>query len=147
MYIFMTVHFLKPALRANDVYEFGHRQSQWYMDHKGETVFPVWTSRRPARVDELLDGGSVYWIVKNQIQCRQKILDFATIDEGQDEKPSYLILCDTQLVRTQAIARRAFQGWRYLDPSNVPDDIGDLILSETRPPPEMEKELREAGLL
>ncbi|MFP4313995.1 MAG: DUF1489 family protein [Alphaproteobacteria bacterium] len=142
----MSVHLLKPALRANDVYEFAARQQQWHMNYAGQKVYPVWTSRKPLREKELLDGGSVFWIVKKQIQCRQKILAVEPYQE-KEEKPSFLILCDTQLIRIQPIAKRPFQGWRYLQPDNASPDIGPIYTEEEPPPPGVEKILREAGLL
>lgn len=143
----MTVNLLKPALRINDIYEFSKRQKQWHMSHAGQTVYPVWTSRKPAREKELLDGGSVFWIVKKQIQCRQSILAVEPYQEKDDEKPSYLILCDIQLIKTQPITKRPFQGWRYLEVDNAPLDSGFIHMDDEPPPPKMEKELREAGLL
>lgn len=144
----MSVHLLKPALRVSDVYEFVQRQRQWLThDGQGRSVYPVWTSRKPSRMDEMLDGGSVYWIIKNQIMCRQSILAIEDVREGVNEKPSYLILCDPELVRVQPIAKRAFQGWRYLEVDTAPKDCGAIHANETSPPPQMEKILREAGLI
>ena len=143
----MTVHLLKPALRINDVYEFSHRQKERVKEHKGQKVYPVWTSRKPSREKELLNEGSLFWIVKNQIQCRQSILDIVPYQENDDEKPSYLFLCSPQLVRVQPISRKPFQGWRYLESENAPPDIGIITNHADRPPPELEKPLKEAGLL
>jgi len=142
----MSVHLLKPALRAQDVYELMARQAEWLQDYQGGKIYPVWTSRRPARLEELLDGGSVYWIVRKAIQCRQKIVGFQEIQE-EDEKPSYLILCDAELIRTEPFEHKPFQGWRYLEGAKVPPDIGQIEAHETPPPEELEKELRQAGLL
>lgn len=142
----MSVNLLKPALRINDIYEFAGRQQLRHIPYKGEYVYPVWTSRKPAREKELLDG-SVYWIVKKQIQCRQKIVAIEPYEADGDEKPSFLILCEPQLIRTQAITKRPFQGWRYLEADNVPPDIGKVYVEDEPPPPKMEKELREAGLI
>lgn len=147
MYMGMSVNILKPALRVNDVYEFAGRQRQWYMDYRGQIVYPVWTSRKPAREKELLEGGSVFWIVKKQIQCRQSIIAIEPYEGAEGEKPSYLILCETQLMRTQMQKKKPFQGWRYLEPDNAPADIAEIHIGDEPPPPKMEKDLREAGLL
>lgn len=117
------------------------------MEHEGRTVYPVWTSRKPTRENDLIDGGSVFWIVKGLVQCRQSIWDIIDYQDEGDEKPSFLILCDPQLIRTQGLPRKPFQGWRYLTPDKAPPDIGPLDVTEERPPAEMEKALREAGLL
>ncbi len=143
----MSVHLLKPALRIESVYEFAQRQKARWMEHGGRTVYPVWTSRKPTRESELLDGGSVFWIVKNQIQCRQAALEIIPYEAAEGEKPSYLILCETQLMRVAPIARKPFQGWRYLEAENVPADSGVISINDEAPPPEIEKILRQAGLL
>lgn len=143
----MTIHLLKPALQCADIYEFAARQTGWQMQHKGKTVYPVWTSRKPTREADLLEGGSVFWIIKGQVQCRQDIWDIIDYKAEGDEKKSFLILCNPQLIRTQDLARKPFQGWRYLTPPNCPPDIGPIDANDERPPPEIEKELRAAGLL
>ena len=147
MYIDMSVNLLKPALRINDVYEFAKRQRERYMDYEGQVVYPVWTSRKPAREKELLDGGSVFWIVKKQIQCRQSIIAIEPYEGEEGEKPSYLILCEPQLVRVELNKKKPFQGWRYLELDNAPADIAEIHIGDEPPPPRMEKDLREAGLL
>lgn len=155
----MTVHLLKPGLRIEDVHHFVERQKLFHVPYKcgpNGIAFPVWTSRKPARVDELLDGGSVYWIIKKRIQCRQAIIGFEEMTAADaeakgktTEKPSYLIMCDPQLIRVEPIERRPFQGWRYVEESSKPRDIGAIIEGDedSLPPPELAKELREAGLL
>lgn len=150
---FMIVNLLKPALRAEDIYDFAARQKKFLMSREDshgyyEIVFPVWTSRRPARVNDLLNGGSVYWIIKKHITCRQVICDFVELEpEPGEENPSYLILCDPKLIRTELFPKRPFQGWRYLEPKDAPADIGEFDEEEERPPPEMEKDLTDLGLL
>lgn len=143
----MSVHLLKPALKIESVYEFAQRQRLRWMEHEGRMVYPVWTSRKPTRDTELLDGGSVYWIVKNQIQCRQDVLDIVPYESGEGEKPSFLILCSVDLVRVQPVARKPFQGWRYLEADNAPPDNGLIHADDVPPPPDLEKNLRLAGLL
>ncbi len=142
----MSVNLLKPALRAQDIYEVARRQPQWFAPYDDGMAFPVWTSRKPARAHELINGGSVYWIVKNQIQLRQEILGIEEITE-EGEKPSYLIMCAPELIRTQPMARRPFQGWRYLEPSNAPKDLGPVGEVDQTIDAALEKDLREAGLL
>ena len=130
-----------------DVYSFAQRQKMFHMKQNGNIVYPVWTSRRPARMQELLDGGSVYWVVKNQIQCRQRILDITDHHEDGSEKPAYLLLCDPQLIRTRPMAKKAFQGWRYLENDKAPADIGPVYAEDEAPPEDMARDLRAAGLL
>lgn len=145
----MTLHLLKPAVQVDDLYEFADRQKNFLTRHQdGQILFPVWTSRRPARANELLNGGSVYWIIKRHIACRQDIIDIVELPPGGGrEKPAYLIMADPVLIRTQARPKKPFQGWRYLKPQDAPADIGKLDQDKERPPPEMEEELIRLGLL
>ncbi|HEU0099737.1 MAG TPA: DUF1489 family protein [Allosphingosinicella sp.] len=81
-------------------------------------VVPIVTRFRPKRADELI-GGSIYWIVKHRIAARQAIIGFA--DREEDRRT--IIRLDPLLVPVRALARRAHQGWRYLDPADAPLDL------------------------
>jgi len=142
----MTVHLLKPALGIQDVSEFQGRQHLRLRPYEGRMLYTVWTTRKPKQMDELVNGGSVYWIVKKAIQCRQEILGWEEF-EGENGKSQYYIYCEPQLIRTVAVERRPFQGWRYLQADQAPKDIGAVTADDERPPEEMVGDLREAGLL
>ena len=78
------------------------------------------TFQAPKRQAELLDGGSLYWVIKGQILVRQRLVGF---DEGtkKDGSPCCLLLLDPELVPVRPVPRRAFQGWRYLTSEDVPE--------------------------
>ncbi len=100
----------------------------------------------PKRADELLNGGSLYWVIKGVIQARQKILRF---DEriGNDGIRRCAIIMDPKLIRTQAAVRRPFQGWRYLLPDDSPPDLPRHTATDEELPIEMQLALAEMGLL
>ncbi len=77
----------------------------------------------PKRVEDVLAGGSLYWVIKGVVIVRQRIIaiDDVTDDHGQ-RCGLYL---DRKLMRTVPQPRRAFQGWRYLDPKDAPADLGE----------------------
>lgn len=106
------------------------------------------TFQTPKRRAELLEGGSLYWVVKGVVQVRQSIRDLreGTKDDGT---PCCLIMLDKALIPVRPTPRRAFQGWRYLDAADAPVDLkggaGAAALAEL--PPRMRKELAELGLL
>jgi len=95
----------------------------------------------------VLDGGSLYWVVKGQIRARQCVTGFET--KRDDNGRAYcLILTAPEFVVTLPRAFRPFQGWRYLLPSDVPKDApggpgGDF----SQMPDHMLLELRELGLI
>lgn len=105
------------------------------------------TFQRPKRDAEVLDGGSIYWVMKGTILVRQRIVGF---DEGTkgDGRPCCLILLDSALVPVRPTPRRPFQGWRYLTAEDAPPDLGGRdgdALADM--PVQMRRELAELGLL
>ncbi|MBH9975271.1 MULTISPECIES: DUF1489 family protein [Bartonella] len=98
----------------------------------------------PKKIDELLDGGSLYWVMKGNIQCRQKFLDIRPFTDEEGIHRCKLVL-DDKIIPTEWQPRRAFQGWRYLKIDEAPKD--DLNGSKNRLPPALRQELADLGLL
>ncbi len=103
------------------------------------------TRMMPKRVAELLNGGSLYWVVKGQVLARQKFLaieDFADIDGITRCR----LVLGPEVIETMPQPKRPFQGWRYLEAKDAPSDLmgpGD----EGNIPAELKRELAELGLL
>lgn len=76
----------------------------------------------PRRADEVLRGGSLYWVFKGVILARQRILRLDP-QTGDDGVTRCAIVMEAQITRTEAAPRRPFQGWRYLDPADAPRDL------------------------
>lgn len=105
------------------------------------------TFQTPKRQAELLDGGSLYWVIKGVIQVRQRLTGF---EEGHkdDGSPCCLLLLDRALVPVRPVPRRAFQGWRYLSADDAPPDLGAGRGSSMAALPEkMRRDLAELGLI
>lgn len=99
----------------------------------------------PRRHAELLDGGSLYWVIKGLVQARQKLLEIRPFTDDDGIKRCRLIL-DSDLVTTEMQPRRPFQGWRYFKQADAPRDLsasGD----DAAMPAEMRRQLAELGLL
>lgn len=103
------------------------------------------TRMTPRRGDELLTGGSIYWVIKGHIQARQRLLELRPVVDGEGVARCALIL-DPKLVPTQPYPRRPFQGWRYLKPADAPPDAGRGG-GKNEMPPEMRADLMALGLL
>lgn len=101
----------------------------------------VHTRMTPKRALEIEDGGSLYWVVKGTIVCRQPVLDIATLGEGKQSRCE--ITLEPRVIRTAPLARRPFQGWRYFEPKDVPADLDTLDAGEA--PEELVRQLRELG--
>ncbi|MBM3525287.1 MAG: DUF1489 family protein [Alphaproteobacteria bacterium] len=80
------------------------------------------TRHMPKRADELLAGGSIYWIIRGQICARQRILRLDRI-EGPDALRRCAIVLDPTVHATTARPARPMQGWRYLAAKDAPDDL------------------------
>lgn len=113
----------------------------------GEPVEQFHTTRMvPTRTAELLDGGSLYWVIKGNVQCRQRLLDIRPFTDDEGIGRCRLIL-DPVVVPTDWQPRRAFQGWRYLKQADAPADLRGGRKGLLEMPPQLRSELAELGLL
>jgi hypothetical protein len=100
----------------------------------------------PKRADDLLDGGSLFWVIKGQVAARQKLLEIRPFTDGEGIGRCHLVL-EPKVVAVEPRPYRPFQGWRYLVVKEAPRDIdlrsGDLA----KMPEDMRRELAELGLL
>jgi len=100
----------------------------------------------PKREAEILNGGSIYWVIKGAVQCRQRIV---RLDEviGEDGIRRCAIVLEPKLHRTQSALRRPFQGWRYLKPEDAPPDLREGQTNTDYLPPELNRALAEIGVI
>ena len=100
----------------------------------------------PRREAEVLNGGSIYWVIKGVIQCRQEI---NRLDEyiGSDGIKRCAIVLEPKLIHTQSALKRPFQGWRYLNPADAPPDLPEGRAQEDALPVELNQALAEIGVL
>ena len=101
------------------------------------------TRQTPKRAEELLDGGSLYWVIKGQIAVRQRLLALKPV--VRQGVPHCGLVYDPQMIATARRHRDPFQGWRYLDPKDSPPDARDL--KGLNLPEALKIELAELGLL
>ena len=100
----------------------------------------------PKREAEILNGGSIYWVIKGSIQARQKIKRFDEVI-GNDGIRRCAIVLEPELIATQSTLKRPFQGWRYLKPEDAPLDLPKTRASEEPLPNELASALAEIGVL
>lgn len=145
----MTLHLIKLAVGIERLEDLPGAQEKWMTTYHGQPAFPVYTRRKPRRDKEILEsGGSMYRVIKNRIQCRQKILGIELIeDDESQEHPYCLIFVEPKIIKTIAKPKRPFQGWRYLEASKAPADRGVFTLGDDDLDPDMEEELKAAGIL
>lgn len=105
------------------------------------------TRNTPRRATELLDGGSLYWVIGGYILARQTVL--ALHERQKDGKPECLIELDPNPVPVEPTHRRPFQGWRYLKGEEAPPDVARArkVYVDPKMTKDMQRELRKLGLL
>ncbi len=144
----MALHLLKLCVGIGSVDHLAVAQAQRLERQRraGETPrLRHITRNMPRRADEVLDGGSIYWVIKGFVRVRQRIvaLEPVTTDKGV----RCAIILDPTLVETEYQPRRPHQGWRYLEPQDAPPDRRDASGGFEEAPAEMIEELRELGLI
>ena len=137
----MTVHLKKLSVGSASVDSLRALQAQ-RLANVGRLVHI--TRNRPRRAEELLDGGSIYWIIKGVMTARQAIIDFVDAQRA-DGSPACGIVLSPEIVNVAPTRMRIFQGWRYLEVADAPIDIGTD--NDENMPSEFEAELRELGIL
>ncbi len=137
-------HLIKLSVGTEDVADLAawHRLPQ----AQGPDGLPVHITRMwPKREAEVLNGGSIYWVIKGVIQCRQRIV---RLDEviGGDGIARCAIVLDPELVKVAPAPKRAFQGWRYLAPADAPPDLSAARAGDDDLPPELSAALADIGI-
>ena len=152
----MTVHLIKLCVGVSDVSQLLHEHERLTKQAlKRKAKKPVedhhWTRMRPKRSDEVLDGGSLYWVIRGVIRVRHRVLrlDDVTDADGQEY---CAIIYDPKVTLVDPRPRRAFQGWRYLEADDAPPDLPNQrqalanAAAECDMPANMLAELRTLGL-
>jgi len=130
----MPLHMIKLCVGVSEV--------EW-LENRAANGKPliVHTRMTPKRAPEMEDGGSLYWVIKGSVLCRQPILDISTLGEGPNRRCE--VTLEPRVIRTAPLARRPFQGWRYLEAREAPADL--TVHDATDLPDDLARELRELG--
>lgn len=114
---------------------------------RGQKPEHIHTTRMyPKRDKELTDGGSLFWVIKGQITCRENILDIRQVT-GKDGIKRCQVVLDGKVKLVEPRPRAAFQGWRYLEDKEAPRDLSRAAPGAAKMPEKMRRELQELGLL
>ena len=133
----MALHLIKLCVGCDSVEEL----RAWRAERARRGIPPIVPTRHtPKRAAELLEGGSLYWVIKGVILVRQPIVKIVTLESGV--QPCRIDL-GPELILTAPQPRRPFQGWRYLDAKDAPPDLPTGEGAEM--PQDLAKQLRESG--
>jgi hypothetical protein len=141
----VTLHLIKLCVGADSIEDLADWQKKCAAMRKkkgGSGDILHITRMTPKRADELLKGGSLYWVIKGQIAVRQKLLALKPV--VREGVPHCALVLDAKLVPTARRTHRAFQGWRYFEPGDAPRD---LRAADKSIPDGLRAELTELGLL
>ena len=145
----MSLNLIKLCVGVDRVSDLAQWQARRLVDacSRGEEPRLLHITRNtPKRAQEILDGGSLYWVIKRLIRVRQRIVGVEPY-ESEDGRPGCALVLDPELVRTEIRNFRAFQGWRYFSADDTPRDAPLGVRGGDDFPPEMAAELRGLGLL
>jgi hypothetical protein len=142
----LTLHIIKLCVGCDSIEDLRAWQTERLRSFKkrGQKLELKHTTRMvPKRREEILDGGSLYWVIKGYVAVRQRLLDIRPFVDKEGVSRCHLVY-DKEIVMVSPRPRRAFQGWRYLETKEAPPDIrtvrGGL-------PEKLQRELAELGLL
>ncbi|MDR3527192.1 MAG: DUF1489 domain-containing protein [Rhizomicrobium sp.] len=142
----MTVHLVKLCVGVESIQDLLDWQQEELKGRKktqAQELIHV-TRMMPKRVAELLDGGSLYWVIKGHIAARHRLIDIRPVTKNG--VPHCGLVYDPDLITTERRFRSPFQGWRYLDAKDAPPDARNLKGGDDLPEA-LKIELAELGLL
>jgi hypothetical protein len=140
----MAVHLIKLSVGTEDVADLAHWQAGRGRgpDGRPRHVTRMW----PKRAAELLDGGSVYWVIRGAVLCRQRLVALEE-ERGADGVPRCALVLDPELRRVAPTPRRPFQGWRYLPAAEAPRDLSPWREGDDALPPGLAEAVARFGVL
>jgi len=143
----MALHLIKLCVGADSVADLEAWIKQKFKAKKnGQKPERFHTTRMvPKRAEELI-GGSLYWVIRGQITCRERILGIRPFKD-KDGVGRCRIVLEGKVTLVEPRPRAAFQGWRYLDVKDAPRDLARAAPGAARMPEAMRRELQELGLL
>ena len=140
-----TIHLIKLSVGSDSVEQiedWQQNRSKQRIDGQYFHLTRMW----PKREKELINGGSIYWVIKGIVLCRQRIVRLDEVIREDGIRRCALVL-DPELIRTAPAPKRPFQGWRYLQPADAPADLTGAKAEETPLPPTLQAALAEIGVL
>ena len=142
------INLIKLCVGADQVedLEYWQAERRAEAESRGRDYLPTHVTRMwPKREAELVNGGSLYWVFKGLVLARQQVLRLEP-REGADGITRCAIVMAPEIIRTQPVPRRPFQGWRYLTAGDAPPDLPKGRELDDELPAELSLALAEIGL-
>jgi hypothetical protein len=145
----MTLHLVKLCVGCDSIQDL----EDWIEENRAlhrrlkRSYEQTHTTRMvPKRAEEILDGGSLYWVIRGQMACRQNLIAIRPFIDADGIGRCHLVLEPT-VVPVEPRPYRPFQGWRYLEPKDAPCDLGQASGEVGQMPESLRRELAELGLI
>jgi hypothetical protein len=145
----MPLHLIKLCVGCDSISDLEAWIEENRAHHRrlGRSYEQVHTTRMvPKRMSELVDGGSLYWVVKGQVSCRQALTAVRPFTDSAGIGRCHLVL-DPLVTAVEPRPCRPFQGWRYLEAKDAPRDLGSHSGDLVNMPEALRRELADLGLL
>jgi len=146
----MPLHLLKLCVGCDSVKDLEDWIKQRLKQKRKNGAKPehIHTTRMvPKRADELVDGGSLFWVIKGEILCRERLLAIRPFVDKDGIGRCRLVM-QPKVFAVSPRPMRPFQGWRYLAEDAAPPDLTKSSAASVAAMPEpMRRELRDLGLL
>ena len=145
----MALHLIKLCVGCDSVRDLQDWIKQKLKDkrRRGEKAEHIHRTRMvPKRADELTDGGSLFWVIRGEVMCRQRIRAVRPFRDKDGIGRCGLVL-EPKVVLVAPRPYRAFQGWRYLAVADAPADLERAAPGAADMPEKLRRELRELGLM
>jgi hypothetical protein len=145
----MPLHLIKLCVGADSVRDL----EDWIKEKlkqkrkSGEKPEHIHRTRMvPKRAEELTAGGSLYWVIRGEVMCRQRIRAIRPFRD-KDGIGRCGVVLDPKPILVEPRPYRAFQGWRYLAAKDAPRDLDKVVKGAAAMPETLRRELRELGLM
>src|SRR5262245_27732111 len=143
----MPLHLIKLCVGVDTVKELEDWIREKRKRTRGKRTEHVHVTRMvPKRTDELLDGGSLYWVIRGHVSCRQRLKAVQPFRDRDGVGRCRLVL-DPKVVLVAPRPYRAFQGWRYFEAKDAPGDLDRAAPGAAEMPEPLRRELQDLGLL
>lgn len=146
----MPLHLIKLCVGCDSVKDLKDWVSERIQAAKKKRLPPHHihvTRMTPKRIEELLAGGSLYWVIRGEIAAREKLIAIEPFRDRDGIGRCRLVM-QPRVIAVSPRPMRAFQGWRYFTEDAAPPDLGKRTAASVAAMPEpMRRELRDLGLL
>ena len=143
----VTLHLIKLCVGCDSIQDLEDWIKEKRRRTRGKKTEHIHTTRMvPKRAEEIIDGGSLYWVIRGQVMCRQRVLAVRPFVDKEGVGRCRIVL-EPKVTPVEPRPWRAFQGWRYLAAKEAPRDLTRIGQGLRAMPEEMRRELRHLGLI